>query len=259
MNLSPNRFVIVCHARTGSSLLGSLLAAHPQVAWEDERYKALQQNARRSTWSNFVHKTAYHFPVVYLNWRAFANHRFAYGCKFMPFFVANFERAIRSLHITGWRFIYLQRRDIMEGAISTSFAAAARHWITRTNRPAPNITPMHIDPEDFLEKLRLRLGFETLEGRIFAKIPHLKLVYEDDLLDPDCWQGSVRRVFDFLDLPTAQVKPVVHKTWERPYTEMITNYTELIEVVRGSDLAYVLQSFKGAGAQPPQAGSETGV
>lgn len=242
MPLLPTRFVVLCGTRTGSTLLGSLLAAHPQLAWGGEYYKGLIRAARHGPRPRLVLGLARHIPAAYLTWTALRSHRPVYGCKLTPGYVSDVESAIAQLHHSGWRLILLQRQDVFRGVLSAIVAKSTRHWRSLKDGVTPEAPRLTVEPAVFLKKLGDRVQQDQLKQRSVAGRPHLRVNYEDDLAEAACWPATMARVFGYLGLPNVPVQSAVNKTWDRAYQHIIVNYAELEEAVRGSKWADVLSS-----------------
>lgn len=247
MPVLPTRFIIVCQARTGSTLLGSLVMAHHQIAWGGEYFKEIRRKAKRGLLRRLFYKFVYHFPVLYLNIQAVLHHRPAFGVKLMPHYAANFEKALALFHKAGWRIINLQRENQFERALSYCVAQKEMHWISFENRTNPLSSNLLIEPNAFLGILRQQILLAELIQASLAGIPHLPLVYETDLANSGCWQPTIERVCSYLDLPLISAQAAVRKTWDRSYQDIVTNYADLVEAVRGSELAFVLPAEKSGG------------
>ena len=239
MGVMSTRFIVLCHARTGCTLLGSLLAAHSQIAWAGGYFKPLKRQSSRSMRGRLIYNVAWQHPHLYLAWRALRGRRPAFGCKLTPHYVADIERTVQLLQRDGWCIIYLWRRDVFHGALSDCVAATMHHWVT-TDAAAPTAPTLHIEPTAFLTNLRSRVRLGEFEQHCMADMPHIEIIYEDNLADQNCWPATTDRVFAELGLPPVLVQPTVRQTWDRPYQEIVNNYTELVEAVRSSDLAPVL-------------------
>ena len=159
----------------------------------------------------------------------------------MPHYVADVARTVPTLHRQGWRIIWLQRCDVFSGARSRPVAATGKHWITRPGQASRVAPPLRIEPADLQTEIRRRLLLDERERRSLTGLPHLKLVYEEDLADAACWPATMARVCDHLSLPAAPLLPAVSRTWDRPYQEIVVNYAELVAAMRASALASVLR------------------
>lgn len=245
----PTRFVVLCHERTGSTLLGTLLASHPQIRWAGEYFKEIKKRARRSLRHRLTVSVVYRRPTLYLGWQA---RRFGcpnYGCKLMPHYVADIDRSVHALHQHDWRIIWLRRRDVLTGAISRIVAAAGQHWVTASGQAPPVAQTQRIEPADLLAEMRQRVRMDEAEQRSVADLPHLHLFYEDDLADAANWPATMERVFAYLGLLPIVPQRSVNKTWDRPYQEFVANYAELIEAVRNSELRHLAPVYDEAGRQ----------
>ena len=252
--MMPTRFILLCHARTGSTLLGSLLASHPQISGAGEYYKVLKRRVQDGLHRQLVFRLARRYPPLYLDWRAFRCGRPVFGCKFTPPYAADFERSITALHRRGWRIVHLQRRDVVTSTLSGMVASMNKRWSTSVGETPPTPSLMRLDPLAFLNAVRHRLALNDQEERSLAGLPRLKVVYEDDLADADCWPATTERVFAYLDLSPVPARSAVQKTWSRPYSEIIENYAELIEVVGNSDLADLLLHIQAPNRAPARRG-----
>ena len=216
MGILPTRFIVLCHARTGSTLLGSLLAAHPQIAWAGEYFKPLKRQSSRSLRGRIIYQVAWQHPRPYLAGRAACSHRPAYGCKLAPHYVADIERTVPLLQHRGWRIIHLRRRDVFQSTLSGCVASTMRHWVT-TDAATSTAPALHIEPTVFLTRLSTRVQLEELELRSVADVPHLEITYEDDLADPGRWSATTDRIFASLGLPSVLVQPAVRRTSRTPF------------------------------------------
>lgn len=195
---------------------------------------------RNSLRWRLIHRVARRSPLLYLNWQALRGRRPAYGCKLTPNYVPDVTDVVPHLYRNGYRIIHLQRQDVFQTAISSTVAAAARHWITKVGDQLPSAPSLHVDPAAFQETLRELVHLQALKQQSVAGVPHLEIIYEDDLADAACRSATMARVFDHLGLPFVSVQSTVNKTWNRPYQEIIVNYAELEDIVADSELASVL-------------------
>ncbi|GAB4440070.1 MAG: hypothetical protein Kow0031_22030 [Anaerolineae bacterium] len=63
----------------------------------------------------------------------------------------------------------------------------------------------------------------------------MPLIYEQDLQSPQQWDVTIARICDYVGLTTPPPTPVntpLNKTWSRPYSEIVANYAELVELAR---------------------------
>ncbi|MBI1293538.1 hypothetical protein GC175_01100 [bacterium] len=132
----------------------------------------------------------------------------------------------------GWRIIHLERESIFDQLISALVAAHTGRFHGDDSRPEATISPFIIDVDDFLAKLRIRSDRLQRCRSAVATAPHLHVVYETDLRSPIYWHKAVSRICNYLEIPMTDrlLQPSIQKPWSRPYSELITNYSELQEV-----------------------------
>jgi hypothetical protein len=80
---------------------------------------------------------------------------------------------------------------------------------------------------------------------LMRQLPHLPLIYEDDLAHSDRWPATGARVCAFLGVAPAPLTSRLVKTWEQPYTEVVTNYAEVLAAVAAGPFAYLVDREQG--------------
>jgi LPS sulfotransferase NodH len=226
-------FVLYAQPRTGSTLLGSLLDSHPRIAWGKE---PLHPRRWRSPRRKVVYPMVLRHQQWYLLAKAFRVRPQVYGCK-LPW--CRFDlllRAAGQMNARGWKAIYLTRRDVFTQILSLLVARQSNRWQRRQNQEfePPKV---FIPVEDMLAEVQLWMTQRKEMERKLEDIPHLELVYEDDLADPASWHETANRVFQFLGLPPAPVSTKFEKVWKQPYSEIVVNYTDLVAAVEESQYA----------------------
>ena len=239
MYAAATRFVIVNNGRSGSTLLVDLLCSHPDIQCEAE---ILNEHLWRS-WRRPLLWLIRANPLPYLEQRAGRATRPSYGFKLKTGGqVDNLGRTLRCLHHHGWRMIYLHRRDALQQTLSWSVAQASGCWqTTAADRPrAPhNVT---LDVGDFMRNLRTCVADQRILADLMRHLPHLPLVYEDDLQSSEQWPSASAQVCAWLGVSPAPLASQVVKTWERPYAEVVTNCTEILAAVARSPFDYLTMS-----------------
>lgn len=235
----PTRFILLCHGRTGSSLLGSLLASHPAIAWGDEEFNTyLKWRGIKAVPRRVVSR----YPLLRLNWMALCGKRHVFGCKMAPYYVRNIGQTVLQLHRRGWLIIYLRRRNTFREAVSRIVAQETRRYHYADEHAIQTQTGpwLTIAPESFVDMLNSRTALALREAQILTGLPHIPVCYEDDLVDPANWAATTGRVFAALGLPPAPLHTDVRRTWDRPYAEIIVNYAELVEAARAAGYDHFL-------------------
>ncbi len=232
-NPHPNKFILFCNPRTGSSLFGSLLSTHPKIYWAKERFKAgFWKGYKKWLWP-----IARYFPALFLEIFAARHNPLIYGCKLLPYQVVDVGSALRQLHARGWLILYLRRQNMFQLTLSYLVSTEQKHWRTYQDSARPSTKQLTINPAIFLAELERQTHFLNLQNTIARTFPHLDFVYENDLVDAARWPETAGKVFDALGLERLIPTTSIVKTWEKPYPEFVLNYCELVQAVRSSPLA----------------------
>ena len=73
-------------------------------------------------------------------------------------------------------------------------------------------------------------------------VPHLNLVYEDDLMDPNCSLDTADKLSAFLNIPEIQPAGTTLKLVNQQLSDIVENYDDLSAGIESSDYAYLLTS-----------------
>lgn len=229
-------FVIFGMGRTGSSLLVSLLNSHPQIHCEGELF-------RLGHWRRPLHPLArlwQRHPMPYLVYRQvytrFIVRKCVYGFKLHTKLngnqLADTPGFLRSVDHKGWKIIHLERESLFDQVISGMVAGQTQRYFGHNRGPEPSVQ-VTIPTDTFRARMEQTLKTSESNRQTLASIPHLVVTYEEDLARDISWQATVARICGFLDLPsTTHIESRATKPWSRPYSELITNYAELVETAR---------------------------
>lgn len=153
--------------------------------------------------------------------------------------MADPNQFLQDLHRGGCRVIYLHRRDALRHALATlktysvNFRFDTPESIARTGRFTVNVGEL-IDCLQYLDNQRVEAH------AILNEVPHLSLVYEEDLIDPNNYQMTAERLSTFLDIPDIQPIGNPLKLVHQQLEDIVTNYDELCKGLEQSDYAYLL-------------------
>ncbi len=234
----PTRFILLCHARTGSSLFGSLLGSHPDIGYVGECFKHYRKwRGVRAVLRPVIAR----YPLLRLNWMAQQASQPVFGCKLAPTYVRDIRQMIRQTHARSWLIVHLTRSSTFRTALSLAVAYTTRRYNTRhegLSVPAPQLV---IAPDAFVNAIQRVLNNQRMEQAALTDIPHMSVFYESDLADPAGWEGATGRVFAALGLAPIPLHTTIRPPWSRPYAEMISNYAELLAAARASGYADLLE------------------
>ena len=228
----PERFVILTNGRSGSTMLVDLIGSHPDIYCEAEIFNEIRWKRSHRPLLWLVRA----WPFPYLDWRARKCTKAVYGFKLKAGGqIYHMEQKVHRLFQRGWRLVYLYRRDILQQTISWNVARATRRWHT-TLEAGYMQQQVHLDVDLFLRDMHTALKDKQELAEMMRQLPNLTLVYEDDLEQQDHLQATSARLCDYLKVRQAPLSSKIIRTWDRPYSEVISNYAELMKAVENSPL-----------------------
>ena len=221
------QYVIYAQGRSGSTVLGSLLASHPRVRFADEiLYRPVAD------------------PRLWARGLRSANRGTVWG-----FHVKSYQLTIQQ-QVTdpalwlgrmvddGWTIIHLERLDVVRQAISNAVAAARATFHARHDEVLPDPRPV-VDASAFVEVVRRRLQTIEDDRAAVAGIAHERVVYERDLRDASGHQTTADRLFAALGVETAPVTTSLRRTSTQPQDD-VANWEELVAALHAAGLAHHL-------------------
>lgn len=232
----PPALLIYGQGRTGSTLLGSLLASHP-----------------RMTFGNEVLRGPVRWPLNYLEGLRAGSAPSSYSCHIKPYHLTQFQGIsdvrgfLSAAHGKGWRLLHLRREDTLRHVLSNvSRNANARSHFTAGDGHATAL--VHVDPADLLYWMEQRDAEATREVETLIGLPHIQVSYERDLLPgAEAWVSVTKRVFDALGLPPHKVGTALRQINQGPLETLVSNYDEVVECVASSRFAHLLPDRPGSG------------
>ena len=219
-----NKFIIFSQSRSGSTLLKKLLHSHPSVNCEGE-ILALSDGYINNV---LLLRILRRIPIPYFYFRYFLSSQKVFGFTLFNYHTPYIRQCIRLLNFFGWKIIYLKRKQIVNQVFS-NIIAMETGLFHRKESMGSKETNFEIPKEIFLKDLKKRLRWHWLENDILMNQKYLTIYYEDDLEDEKKWQATADKIFNYLNLESMPVHSDLKKTYDKPYSEIITNYDELIE------------------------------
>jgi len=185
------KFVILGFQRTGSTLLVELLDSHPLINCKGE----LLLNRML-------------FPKYFLKCNTRISNHDVFGFKLLtPHFdyqnIKNPDQFMVDLNNSGYKILKLKRRNLFRSAISLLYAINSRRFHFQYSYLEKDLQKIVVDPLELLEKLNWIEYHSVLLDRISNKLPHLEIVYEDDLMSATHHKDTVNRISDYLSIPRA--------------------------------------------------------
>lgn len=260
-NIPRVKFVLFGQGKTGCSLLANLLSPYPKFRYEDE---ILLLNV-------FA-------PKLTVKARSQFSRNDLYGIKIKinqlikDQRVQDPEKFMHELHQQGWKVIYLKRRNILRRVVEQSVISYnyARYFLKKDtssiireevsslfmgpnrikNSKAKNTTSrfdsikwdsIHIDCNELIEKMKNQEMYIAQEEDVLADLPHMTIIFEDDLFETENHQRTAGKVFAYLGLPFVPVKTISLKESYKPLSKLVQNYEELKQVISRTEYAKFLE------------------
>jgi len=244
------RFVILSTGRSGNNMLMSALERHPRIACKGE-----------------VLSKGYYFPEIAQYWSlndaelAACRHlqqqdpvafldRFVFTSRDPPKDVRGF-RLLHSHQFPGgqpglWQWldaqrdihiISLDRRNRLLQLLSWQTAKLTQQWLMMT--PSKHSLPMvDISREQLMTFVEAADAGRNAALARLSNLRRLDVVYEDMVSDFDT---QMSRVFDFLGVEAADVRPATLKQGGQPLRDRIRNFDTLRAEMRGMPYAWMLE------------------
>jgi hypothetical protein len=235
----PRPFLLYGQGRTGSTLLGSLLASHPGVTFGDEVLDARVLA-----------------PLRYLQGLRVQAGDSCYGVHVKPYHLTDFQgvrdtaRWLRRAADAGWLVVHLVRRDTLRHALSgfQLSATGVTHFVEGDGRVTRRI---RVDPESLLFWMAARHQGLERERADLVGLDHLTVTYEDDLLGgPPVWGPTTTRLYAALGLPDHPVQSSLRKVNAGRLEDLVVNAEEVLAAVRASFWSHLADSTAGLPVPP---------
>ena len=252
---SPAPTFALLHAgRSGSTVLGDLLAQHPRIDYAGEPFEALKLLMK---WK---------IPVAHLQTplrdrlcRRETKSRplgFAWSLEQSLILRGGVEDAWRWLVDGGCgRFIFLQRRNLLRKYISGRIAATTGIWNRRRANTdafkpiridiqAPKMAGGRVIAANMLEKFQLDESYyatlhELMRASQTSHVQWLHLIYEDDIMPAP--EAAYKKVCAFLGLEAQPVQVRLARLNARPLRELVSNYDEVAAHLSSTPYATMLE------------------
>lgn len=216
------KFIIFGQGRSGTTLLKQLLNSHPKITCEGELL-----NIKDGYITNkYLLKVAYRIPKPFFNVRVFQSKTTTYGFTLLYHQCRNPRQLIKNLCNSGWKIINLHRENTMEQALSYLVALQTNNWHNWEGKINP-IIKIHVDPDAFLQRMAFLNRVKDHEQNLLKNYNHVKIDYESGLKDKKFWQPTADKIFDYLGVESCPVEATLKKTYARPYSQFVANYTDL--------------------------------
>jgi LPS sulfotransferase NodH len=245
---APNRFLIVCAARTGSTLLRLKLQSHPDVCCHGEIMTPDPKRALQITGMHPAHKS--NLRALVLDTRREDPARFlrdfalypggfrAVGAKIkyaelLPEVIGNAHAWV--LANKDLKIIHLTRQNLLRRLVSHELAVQSGVNMVLEGGKVPEYTSLQLDFEACTRDFDAVRAEEERFAALFADHPVIDVTYER-VADPS--SGECERILDFLGVPHAPLHTPMVKLGRDDLSESVGNYDELRRQAQGTRYAH---------------------
>jgi LPS sulfotransferase NodH len=225
-----DKFVIYTRGRTGSTVLTELLNCHPRIFCDVEifnyiycRSRVMFPNAYIKSCSKratIYNKPVYGFKVKIAQLR--------YEHKY-----SHYDKILSGLAEDGWKFIHLKRVNFLRHKLSSLIASETKVFHLR-NGDMSDQKRIKVDFDTLLSGITYGEEVERTEEENLKNIPHVKIIYETDILDNSRHQETADKVFKYLGVPSHPVTTDLKRITVDKLEDMILNYEEIESKLKGT-------------------------
>jgi LPS sulfotransferase NodH len=232
-------FVIFGQGRTGSTLLADLLNSSEDIHCDREIFN-------RFHFTGEIIKN----PLRYIIGRSKRFYRYAYGFK-VKIYQLNSDHRVASprglledLIRSGFRIVYLSRENVVEHAFSNvKRSVTGVTHIRGANRSNGKVS---IPVPLLMDEIRDRLRFKEDELEVLKGLPHLPLVYEENLLDANHHLRTINSIRNYIGLsPVESVTSHYVKISAKSLKDEISNFEEIMTAIEEANLGYLTKQIHG--------------
>jgi LPS sulfotransferase NodH len=243
-NRSYQKFIILGHQRSGSSMMIGTLRTHPQIVGFGELFIADTVGFNVQGYNSSTKALALRnkYPIEFLDRHIFSSYPDniqAVGFKFFP---EHIERNVRFRCIRQWleqnkdiKLIHLTRKNLLAAYTSLLIAIKDRRFGIR-DKAERSTTTVTIDPQKCLAEFQQRKASHEEIQQYIRHHEVFDIVYEDLAADPHRHLQAIQQ-FIGTDIRDLKINKVKQET--RPLSEVIENYDELQNFFRQTEWKYL--------------------
>lgn len=144
---------------------------------------------------------------------------------------------LRTMHDDGWTIVYVRRLGLADQVLSECIARARGAYHKTDDHPEN--AQLYIDPAEFLTRYDRRLSYAEQDRAALEGLDHIRLIYEDDLMDAQRHQATADRVVAAVGLPARPVYTDLRRIGGADPRKRLENYNEIEAALaaRGLDWA----------------------
>lgn len=242
MSKNETHVLILATARSGSSLLFTMLGSHSNLHCEAELFNTRELNEIFPTWWTAIIRQ---FPLLYVQYRMHRNKQFkpCYGFKLFPGQLKNISALINQLQKRHFKVVCLRRNNIIKQAISLAIALEQDKWVIKSKNEYTNKT-FTLKPEQVVEYLQFYKAQVKDLQEFAAKCNPIWVDYEADLMHAKNHPAFSKRICNELGYKEELLHSDVLPTDYRSDNERITNLNEILNYLEQHGYINEVQLYK---------------
>lgn len=143
---------------------------------------------------------------------------------------------------SGWKIIFLNRTNKLKQAMSSLVAEARDQYHVKDVEHEKQVkAPVHVDAASIPDRIIKLNQFSEWEKAALNGFDYLNINYESDLLPSDMHQSTLDRLTVFLGVEKCVAKSALKRSSANEMSEYVSNYDEVIQVVRNNGLSHFLE------------------
>lgn len=245
-NHNYNKFIIIAHARSGSSMLIGALRGHPQIMGFGEIFHPKEITFNIQDYDNNsiqLLSLRNNYPVEFLNHFIFSSYKEnikAVGFKVFPEQIDNnsFRRIWQWLdEHRDVKMVFLTRQDLLATHTSRLVARKDGKYAIKKEEQR-SITTVKIDPKNLLEELEKRKYYNKEVKKYIKDHDCMEITYEELTQNLSYYLKKIQR-FIGVDVNHLAVKSIKQEI--RSLENVIENYDELKLFFKATEWEYLFQ------------------
>ncbi|MCG9973014.1 sulfotransferase [Christiangramia crocea] len=223
------KFVIISTARTGSTLLATLLNSHQNIICEGEIFKNLNGKSCSKIWQEFFSKKPKKIHQV--GFKLFYFH--PYDEDKDVWNIINNDKTITIIH--------LKRKNLLRIFLSQKIGLKTKLWTDNINRPnnlSLNTKKVTLDYHACIGAFEEIEDYENITRLNFQRHNYLEVYYEDLIENR---QLEINRILSSLNLPVDVLTANNKQQNPEGLNELINNYSELKIKFENSKWEYLFE------------------
>jgi len=232
-----NKFVVLTSCRTGSNYLCAQLNAHPDIHCHNEIFHKKSVKSKfplqpKEKMQSTLWRDANATEFVRSLWEQ-TQGRQCVGFKM--FHVHNMDVILQLLSDSSVAKILLKRKNMVRQYVSLVIGYKIQQWFLPPSKERMYAT-VHIDPQLMIAHIEeVNRFFAQIYITLTTRAQEYMEVFYEDITGPQ-QEEHFAKIYQLLGLEPLHVKVDLRKQNPEPLSELIENYTEVCNALRGNEI-----------------------